>query len=153
MTASLTGGDNGSPFKGVTLHEKIRSMNLTSSFSRPRVSNDNPHAEALFRTLKYMPDFPTNGFATIEEARAWVHQFVDGYNNHHRHSAIRYVTPAQRYRGEDVQILAERDRIYHEARQANPARWSRNTRNWEPVKVVSLNPDNPEDNIHYRKAA
>jgi len=65
----------------------------------------------------------------------------------------RYVTPVQRYRGEDVQILAERDRIYQEARQATPARWSRNTRNWEPVKVVSLNPDNPEDNIHCRKAA
>ena len=97
--------------------------------------------------------FPTHGFATIEKARAWFHLFVEGYNNHHRHSGIRHVDPAQCCRGEDVQILAEPDRIAHEARQANPVRWSRNIRNWAPVRAVSLNTDNPDDNSHNRKAA
>ncbi len=47
-------------------------MNLTSSYSRPRVSNDNPYSEALFRTVKYCPDWPANGFNSLEEAREWV---------------------------------------------------------------------------------
>ena len=37
--------------------------------SRPRVSDDNAYAEALFRTAKYRPEFPAKGFASLDEAR------------------------------------------------------------------------------------
>ncbi len=63
------------------------------------------------------------------------------YNVEHRHSSLRYVSPAQRHAGEDPAILAARDEVYVSARQGNPGRWSGNTRNWSPVGAVTLNPE------------
>jgi transposase InsO family protein len=133
--------DNGSPFKGATLLEKLHELGITPSFSRPRVSNDNPYSEALFRTCKYRPCYPTDGFATLDNAREWVAGFVQWYNHEHRHSGIRLVTPAQRHAGEDKEVLAKRHVINQAARDANPARWSGKTRNWTPIGTVSLNPE------------
>ena len=133
--------DNGSPFKGATLLEKLHELGITPSFSRPRVSNDNPYSEALFRTCKYRPCYPVDGFATVDNAREWVAGFVQWYNHEHRHSGIRLVTPAQRHAGEDKEVLAKRHVINQAARDANPARWSGKTRNWTPIGTVSLNPE------------
>lgn len=47
--------DNGAPMKSFTLRAKLQELSITTSFSRPRVSNDNPYSESLFRTLKYTP--------------------------------------------------------------------------------------------------
>jgi hypothetical protein len=66
---------------------------------------------------------------------------VHWYNVDHRHSGIRYVSPAQRHAGNDRSILAKRHALYLTARQRNPARWSRHTRNWEPIRAVALNPE------------
>lgn len=119
-------------------------LGVTASFSRPRVSNDNPFSEALFRTCKYTPNWPTHGFATIDEARSWVHGFANWYNTEHRHSALRFVTPDQRHRGEDRPLLAERHRVYDLARAERPERWSGKTRNWRPIGSVWLNPERPK---------
>ncbi|EGV27469.1 hypothetical protein ThidrDRAFT_4719, partial [Thiorhodococcus drewsii AZ1] len=80
-------------------------------------------------------------FASLEDAQRWVHRFVGGYNTEHRHSAIRFVTPEQRHRGEDPQILAQRHALNQVARDQHPERWSGPTRNWTPITVVSLNPE------------
>lgn len=69
------------------------------------------YSEALFKTLKYRPGFPANGFATIDEARDWVQGFVGWYNVEHRHSMLRYVTPEQRHNGEANHILAHRKQV------------------------------------------
>jgi len=145
--------DNGSPMKGATLLETLRRLAIEPSFSRPRVSNDNAHAEAVFRTCKYVPDFPTDGFGDLDAARAWVHGFVGWYNHEHRHSAIRYVTPAERHAGEDRAILARRDAIYAEAKAQNPRRWSGTTRDWSPVGAVWLNPERPTEPWAEKRAA
>ena len=63
------------------------------------------------------------------------------YNTAHRHSAIRFVTPSARHRGEDRALLERRTQLYTEARAANPTRWSRQIRNWSPVGDVCLNPE------------
>jgi putative transposase len=42
---------------------------------------------------------------------------------------------------EDTAILAARHALYVQARERNPARWSRDTRNWSPVGAVTLNPE------------
>lgn len=55
---------------------------------------------------------------------------MDWYNGTHRHSAIRYVTPDQRHHGADRAVLASPHELYERVRQANPQRWSGNTRNW-----------------------
>ena len=52
-----------------------------------------------------------------------------------------YDTPEQRHSGQDHAILAARHALYSEAKAANPARWSGHTRNWDPVLVVTLNPE------------
>jgi hypothetical protein len=71
----------------------------------------------------------------------WAAGFVHWYNVEHRQSGIRYVTPAQRHAGDDCALLAARHALYAKARECNPARWSRNTRNWTPVGAVTLNPE------------
>jgi transposase InsO family protein len=137
--------DNGSPFKGATLQEKLHDLNITPSYSRPRVSNDNPYSEAAFRTCKYWPDYPVDGFASVEKARQWVQGFVGWYNHEHRHSGIRFVTPAERHACQDKAILSRRHTLNLAARKANPERWSGKTRNWTPIETVSLNPERELD--------
>ena len=133
--------DNGAPMRSYTLKAKLDDLGIQSSYSRPRVSNDNPFSESMFKTLKYCPQWPKDGFETLEDARDWVHHFVNWYNNEHKHSGIQFVTPNQRHDGDDVEILRKRDVIYQKARQQNPARWGGKTRNWEYIDKVSLNPD------------
>ena len=133
--------DNGGPMKGATLLATLQMLGIVTSFSRPRVSNDNPYSEALFRTTKYRPEYPSGPFASIEEARAWVSWFVRWYNTEHRHSAIRFVTPEEKHTGQDVEILARRHAVYEAARARHPERWSGRTRNWSRVEEVILNPD------------
>ena len=132
--------DNGGPMKGATLLATLHSLGVVPSFSRPRVSNDNPYSESLFKTLKYQPHYPEGPFASIEHARAWVESFARWYNTHHLHSAIQYVTPDDRHYGRHLHILEQRHRLYQQARARNPQRWSRNTRNWKPSQIVELNP-------------
>lgn len=136
--------DNGSPMKSQTLRVKLEELGISPSYSRPRVSNDNAFSESLFRTLKYSPAWPSQGFATLEEARVWTLRFVDWYNHRHCHSALKFVTPAQRHRGEDRNVLAQRDRLYQEAKRRNPARWSGTTRDWNVVGATTLNPEHKE---------
>lgn len=133
--------DNGSPMKSQTMRVKLEELGISASYSRPRVSNDNPFSESLFRTLKYCPAWPSRGFATLEDARAWVLTFVDWYNNRHCHSALKFVTPAQRHRGEDSRLLEQRHRVYEQAKARNPQRWSGATRDWSAAGPTALNPE------------
>lgn len=134
-------GDNGATLKATTVLAMLNWLGVKPSYSRPRVSDDNAYAEALFRTAKYRPEFPAKGFDDLDAARAWGAEFVRWYNTEHRHSGIRYVTPAQRHAGHDHAILAARHALYLAARAANPARWRRHTRNWSPIATVTLNPE------------
>jgi putative transposase len=134
-------GDNGSTLKATTVLAMLHWLGIKPSYSRPRVSNDNAFVESLFRTAKYRPEFPVKGFADVQEARLWARSFVHWYNHDHRHSGIRYISPAQRHAGEDRDILAARHALYIQARAAHPRRWARHTRNWEPITVVTLNPE------------
>lgn len=133
--------DNGGPMKGATMLATLQRLGIVPSFSRPRVSDDNPFAEALFRTLKYCPEYPTTGFASVELARAWVARFEHWYNHEHQHSGIGYVAPAQRHAGTDIELLAARCHLYQRARRRHPARWSREPRSWHRPLVVTLNPE------------
>jgi len=133
--------DNGSPMKGATMLSTLQQLGIMPSFSRPSVSNDNAYSESLFRTLKYRPNYPEKPFTTLQAARVWVQEFTMWYNHEHRHSAIKFVTPAQRHAGEDVQILANREQVYLKAKSANPLRWRGDIRNWDPVDEVYLNPE------------
>jgi hypothetical protein len=56
---------------------------------------------------------------------------------------LKFVTPDQRHRGEDADLLAQRDVLYQAAKAKNPERWSGPTRTWEPPASVLLNPGKP----------
>jgi transposase InsO family protein len=133
--------DNGGPMKGSTMVATLQWLGVIPSFSRPHVSDDNPYAEAIFRTLKYTPQYPSRPFSSLEEAQRWVDEFVRWYNTQHLHSAIRFVTPDQRHFAQEDAILANRERVYEEARSRNPERWSGPVRDCSPVGEVRLNPD------------
>jgi hypothetical protein len=134
-------GHNGATLKATTVLAMLHWLGIKPSYSRPRVSDDNAFAEALFRTAKYRPEFPPKGFADLEAARQWALRFVRWYNHEHRHSGIRYVTPAQRHAGQDGHVLDARHAVYQDARQRNPQRWSGPTRDWTPIGAVTLNPE------------
>ena len=130
-----------SKFEATTVLAMLHWLGIDPSYSRPRVSNDNPYVESLFRTAKYRPEFPAGGFVDLDHARGWATEFVRWYNHAHRHSGIGYVTPAQRHAGTDRHILQARHELYLRARQSNPGRWSGETRNWRRIDVVALNPE------------
>lgn len=132
--------DNGGPMKGATMLATLQWLGIVPSLSRPCVPNDNPYSEALFRTLKYRPEYPRAAFESVQAAREWVRRFVPWYNHEHRHSAIRFVTPAQRHSGQERKILARRQEVYEKAKRERSNRWSGQTRNWAPVGEVVLNP-------------
>jgi len=132
--------DNGSPMKAATFLGLLETLGIQSSFSRPRVSNDNPYSEAMFRTLKYRPDFPHKGFVSLEEARQWAQKFVHWYNEIHLHSGLNFVTPTQCHTGTHLVILEKRKDVYAAAKKKHPERWTRETRNWKPYEQVALNP-------------
>ncbi len=137
--------DNGAAQKAHTLKSKLEMLGITPSHSRPGVSDDNAHIEAWFRTCKYAPSYPPNGFADIDMAQQWVLKFVNWYNGTHLHSALSYVTPNQRHDGSAEAILQQRRILYAQARQRHPLRWKRTTRAWPLVNEVWLNPPSKQD--------
>ena len=136
--------DNGSPMKGETMLATMQRLGVAHSRSRPSVSNDNPYSESLFKTLKYRPQFPLTAFEDLLLARRWVTAWVRWYNEEHRHSAIRFVTPNERHAQLDEKLLQARSEVYESARRENPLRWSGQTRDWGFIHTVTLNPDTPQ---------
>ena len=133
--------DNGGPMKAATMRATLDRLGVVPSYSRPRVSDDNPYSEALFRTLKYCPAYPSDGvFPSRAEATAWVARFVAWFNTEHRHSGVKFVTPEQRHQGRDAAILARRTAVYAAAKRQRPDRWSGPARDWSRVDEVRLNP-------------
>jgi transposase InsO family protein len=89
--------DNGTAMRAATLESRLEELVVIGSFSRPRVSNDNPYSESLFRTATYRPDSPRRPFVSKDKACQWVASFVDWTNHRHWHSGIKFVTPQQRH--------------------------------------------------------
>jgi len=138
-----------------TMLSTLQRLGVMPSFSRPSVSDDNPYSEALFKTLKYHPGFPDKPFDSLQEAREWVAGFQHWYDQVHRHSALKFVTPAQRHCGDDGAILEQRHALYEVVKARHPERWSGPSRNWEPEKTVYLNPGKPvkkEDDLKQKAA-
>jgi len=133
--------DNGSPMKGATMLSTLYDLGVTSSFNRPRVSNDNAYAESIFKTCKYRPSYPRSGFKDIGEARQWMMSFVEWYNHHHKHSGLKFLSPVQRHQGLDPEIMSKRKEVYEMAKAKNPERWSGSIRNWDLDEIIYLNPE------------
>lgn len=132
--------DNGNPMRGVTILVLFFSLGILPSYSRPRVSNDNPFSESLFKTLKYRAGYPRR-FKDINHARRWISDFANWYNTEHRHSGIGHITPNDRHDGRAAQIMAHRNQVLQNARKDHPERWPNGQMHWQEHPVVYLNPD------------
>lgn len=133
VAPSFLHSDNGGPMKAYTLVEFLYSMNILPSTNRPRVSNDNPFSESLFKTLKYRASYP-RFFSSQVTAMQWFASFVDWYNTKHLHSGLAFVTPQQRRLGLDIELLAKRNQTLTLARERFPLRWGK-----RPSKVYEIN--------------
>lgn len=131
--------DNGSPMKSGTLLATLQWLGVTPSYSRARVSNDNAYVESLFRTCKYRPEYPTEGFESLDSVREWVLTFVAWYNQQHRHSGLKFITPEERHSGLSEKLMAQRKRLYRQAQAKHPERWSGAIRDWDLPEKVWLN--------------
>jgi putative transposase len=124
---------------GSTMLATLERLGIAASFSRPRVSDDNPFSESLFRTLKYRPNYPEPVFESLSAAQRWMASFVRWYNFQHLHSGVKYVRPVDRHEGRDVAILEHRAAVYEAAKARHPERWgSRPTRDWSQPKRVCV---------------
>ena len=99
-------------------------LDVRRSHNRPRTSNDNPFSESQFKTMKYLPDYPSQ-FTTIGGARAWMNAFTQWYNHEHRHSGIGLHTPASVHYGTADAVRAARQVTLNAAYAAHPERFPR----------------------------
>lgn len=114
--------DRGTPMRAKTTAELLVDLGVAASFSRPRVSNDNPFSESQFKTLKYRPEFPAY-FEGLDHARTHLRGFFVWYNDAHRHSGIGLMTPAMVHFGQAPAIDTQRRQVLHAAYAARPERF------------------------------
>jgi transposase InsO family protein len=114
--------DRGAPMKSKTVKQLLTDLEVRTSHSRPRVSNDNPHSEAGFKTMKYSPNFPAR-FGSMEEAEAFCCDYFVWYNQEHYHTGIALLTPAQVHYGQAEVVLAKRQAVLDAAFAETPERF------------------------------
>ena len=114
--------DRGTSMTSKTVAALLADLEVTRSHSRPRVSNDNPYSESLFKTMKYGPVFPER-FGSLWEARQFMDTFTDWYNHEHRHTGIGLHTPADVHFGLATDKAANRRTVLTQARARHPHRF------------------------------
>ena len=133
--------DNGAPMRAGTVRDLLATLQITASYSRPRVSNDNPFIESFFKTCKYDLSWPGR-FDSLDHARQWVAQFVEGYNSNHHHSALGGHTPASVHDGSwpTHQLAWDQTKAAYAA--AHPERHRKPPITHQPPDVVWINKPN-----------
>ena len=119
--------DNGAAMVSKPVSRISSLLGIELSFSRPHVSNDNPYSEALFKTYKYMLEFPER-FDDFEEALAYCQWFFPMYNTEHRHSGIGYHTPENVHYQRTSSVSAKRRSVLEKAYRRNPCRYGQRPR-------------------------
>lgn len=108
--------DNGPQFIAKDFKEFIRICGMTHVRTSPYYPQSNGKIERFHRTIKG-ECIRVQTPLSLEDARRIVTDYVEHYNEVRLHSAIGYVTPAAKLRGEEKQIFEERDRKLEEARE------------------------------------
>jgi putative transposase len=114
--------DNGASMRAHDMIDALHHAGVVPSYSRPRVSDDNPFSESLFKTIKYDLTCPDR-FDNIEHARSWTKQFLHDYTHHHRHSGLGYYTPASVHDGTATNVQQHRQQALDTYYQQHPRRF------------------------------
>jgi len=132
--------DRGAAMTALTFSQKLQSLGVSQSFSRPHVSDDNPFSESAFKTLKYHPGYPDR-FGGFDDALAFCREFFPWYNTRHRHGGIGYLTPEIVHYGLAHAAIKERQHALFAAYQAHPERFVRKAPSPSPLpEAVWINP-------------
>lgn len=153
-TPTIVHSDNGAVMRSHDLNDSLIEHGVTTSFSRPRVSDDNPFSESLFKTLKYNLSCPTQ-FDDIDHARAWTTQFLHDYATHHRHSGLNYYTPEQAYTGTAAAVQERRQQNLIDYYNEHPERFSKepHTTALPTHTGINIKPDEPQPKPPLSQAA
>jgi putative transposase len=116
--------DRGAPMTAKTFSQLLVDLDVLASYSRPRVSNDNPYSESLFKTVKYAAAYPGR-FDSVEDARTYFGPFFRRYNAEHRHSGLGLLTPETVHAGRAKEIQRGRARVLLGAHAMHPERFVR----------------------------
>ncbi len=132
--------DRGSAMKSDTLAQLLATLGASRSFSRPRVSDDNPFSEAQFKTLKYQPDYPGH-FESEMHGRGYLQDFFGWHNEEHHHSGLALFTPSDVFHGRVEEVRIVRQAALDAACRAHPERFP----NGPPIvrlppRAVHINP-------------
>jgi putative transposase len=114
--------DRGAAMKSDTLARLLAALGIDQSFSRPRVSDDNPFQESHFKTMKYQPDYPGR-FSGLLHARGWLQDFIGWHNDEHQHSGLALFTPADVFFGRVGAVHAARQAALDVAYALHPERF------------------------------
>lgn len=137
--------DRGAPMTARGFVDLLAQLGVDRSYSRPRVSNDNPFSESHFHTTKYQPDYPGR-FRDVMHARRWCAEFVDWYNNSHHHEGLNLFTPADVFFGRIDTVAACRYATLQNAYLQHPERFPRGEPKVRlPPSRVTLNATDPDD--------
>jgi len=132
--------DRGAPMIAHGYREFLDGFGVRRSYSRPRVSNDNPYSESCFKTIKYSPGYPGR-FADIDEARAWVAGFLGDYANR-PHEGLNFYTPADVFHGRVEVVHATRQAALDLHYATHPERYPNGAPQAKrPPESVAINPD------------
>lgn len=115
--------DRGTSMTSKSVATLLADLGVTRSHSRPKVSNDNPYSESLFKTMKYLPTFPER-FSSLAGARAFMDRFLEAYNHQHHHTGIGLHTPADVHYGHAPQVRLQRAAALAAARLTHPERFA-----------------------------
>jgi transposase InsO family protein len=113
--------DNGPQFIANDFKQFIRLCGMTHVRTSPFYPQSNGKLERFHKTIKSECIRPKTPL-TLDDARRLVAEYVEHYNNVRLHSAIGYVTPADKLAGRDKEIFEKRDRKLAEARAARALR-------------------------------
>lgn len=130
--------DNGAAMRSKDLADELAKTPTSRSFSRPRVSNDNPFSESLFKTLKYDLAHPDR-FDSIEHAREWTAEFLHRYATEHHHTGLGRYTPEQVYTRRAKNVRRARQRRLNRIAAAHPERFRRPPKAPPLPKVTGIN--------------
>jgi transposase InsO family protein len=113
--------DNGPQFISKDFKEFIRISGMTHVKTSPYYPQSNGKLERYHKTIK-STCIRVNTPLSLDDCQRLVTDFVGNYNNRRLHSAIGYVTPADKLQGRAETIQSERDAKLAVARQARKAR-------------------------------
>lgn len=136
--------DRGAPMTAHRYIDQMLEIGVGLSHSRPRVSNDNPHIESGFATLKGQPDWPGK-FDDTAHGRRYCASYFEWYNHEHHHAGLAGFTPEQVFTGRHETLLKVHQSALDARYATHPERFVAGAPCASaPPTTVTINPVSPD---------